>query len=327
MSNLIKLIYSLNGIESSVSFDNSNKISALKNLINLTQHINLDDYIITYVGKEIKWTDETPLKNIVGKTKVPVFMIDKKKEVIEKEKKDKEDSKHKDKQDNKQDANKSKDPKAQGKPEENKSKDPKAQGKPEENKSKDPKSQGKPEDNKSKDPKDGKMCPVYGWASVVSRIVNYPIERSKLPNTPVNTVYVDNKFYQIPGELFVKRIREAVSTIGIEKLGFGPDEVGNHSPRSAGAMALFLGGTPVYAIMLQGRWSSDAFMRYIRKEVLQASVGLAQRMLSFESFYTAPAFTYTSADGDLRTRNTLATNFNGSHDSMRRGSHPAFHLE
>ena len=92
-------------------------------------------------------------------------------------------------------------------------------------------------------------------------------------------------------------------------------------------MALFLGGTPVYAIMLQGRWSSDAFMRYIRKEVLQASVGLAQRMLSFESFYTAPAFTYTSADGDLRNRNTLASNFNGSHDSMRRGAHPAFHME
>ena len=156
MSNLIKLIYSLNGIESSVSFDNSNKISALKNLINLTQHINLDDYIITYVGKEIKWTDETPLKNIVGKTKVPVFMIDKKKEVIEKEKKDKEDSKHKDKQDNKQDANKSKDPKAQGKPEENKSKDPKSQGKPEDNKSKDPKAQGKPEENKSKESQDKK---------------------------------------------------------------------------------------------------------------------------------------------------------------------------
>ena len=55
--------------------------------------------------------------------------------------------------------------------------------------------------HKSKDPKDGKMCPVYGWASVVSRIVNYPIDRPKLPNTPVNTVYVDNKFYQIPGEL------------------------------------------------------------------------------------------------------------------------------
>jgi hypothetical protein len=181
--------------------------------------------------------------------------------------------------------------------------------------------------HRSKDSKDGKMCPVYGWASTVNRIANYPIPRNKLPETPVNMVYIDDKFYQIPGELFVQRIRVAVSTIGIEKLGFGPDEVGNHSPRSAGAMALFLGGTPVYAIMLQGRWSSDAFMRYIRKEVLQASVGLAQRMLSFESFYTAPAFTYTSADGDLRTRNTLATNFNGSHDSMRRGSHPAFHLE
>jgi hypothetical protein len=173
---------------------------------------------------------------------------------------------------------------------------------------------------------EGEMCGVLAWAKTVWRIVNYPIARDKLPDTPVNTVMVDDKLYEIPGELFVQRIRTAVSSLGREKLGFGPEEVGNHSPRSAGAMALFLGGTPVYSIMLQGRWSSDAFMRYIRKEVLQASIGLAERMLRFESFYTVPAFTYTSADGDLRTSNRT-TNLNGSHDDMRRGAHPAFHLE
>ena len=71
--------------------------------------------------------------------------------------------------------------------------------------------------HKSQDPKDGKICPVYGWASTVSRIVAYPISRDKLPTTPVNTIYIDWKFSQIPGELFVQRIREAVSTIGSEK--------------------------------------------------------------------------------------------------------------
>jgi len=71
--------------------------------------------------------------------------------------------------------------------------------------------------HRSKDPKDGKMCPVYAWASTVSRIVAYPISRDKLPGTPVNTIYIDGKFPQIPGELFVQRIREAVSTIGSEK--------------------------------------------------------------------------------------------------------------
>ena len=74
-SNLIKLIYSLNNEESSVAFDPSNKIGSLKTLINLTQKINLDDYEVFYRKKEIKWTDETPIKNIIGKENVPIFYI------------------------------------------------------------------------------------------------------------------------------------------------------------------------------------------------------------------------------------------------------------
>ena len=75
MSNLIKLIYSLNGEESSVAYDPLNKIVSLKNLINLTQKINLDDYEVFYRKKEIKWTDETPIKAIIGKENVPIFYI------------------------------------------------------------------------------------------------------------------------------------------------------------------------------------------------------------------------------------------------------------
>ena len=34
-------------------------------------------------------------------------------------------------------------------------------------------------------------------------------------------------------------------------------------------MAMYLGDCPVYSIMMIGRWSSDAFLRYIRKQVEQ----------------------------------------------------------
>ena len=94
---------------------------------------------------------------------------------------------------------------------------------------------------------------------------------------------------------------------------------------------MFLAGTPVYTIMLIGRWSLDAFMRYIRKQVLEASHGISAKMLSFEDFYTIPDFVHNTTDGDRRTRNNsnLATtiSFNGSHSIMQRGLHPAFHLE
>ncbi len=118
--------------------------------------------------------------------------------------------------------------------------------------------------------------------------------------------------------------------MGDEKLGFYPEEVGTHSNRLGGAMGMFLAGTPVYTIMLMGRWSSDAFMRYIRKQVLSLSHGIAAKMLTFEQFYTIPDFVHTSADVDMRTRNnnSLATtsNFNGTHANMHRGLHPTFRL-
>ena len=93
---------------------------------------------------------------------------------------------------------------------------------------------------------------------------------------------------------------------------------------------MFLSGTPVYTIMLMGRWSSDAFMRYIRKQVLSLSHGIAAKMLTYEQFYTVPDFVHTAADGDTRHRSNtnLATtmNFNGTHVNLRRGLHPTFHL-
>lgn len=78
MTQLIKIIYSLNGIDSSISFDPFNKLSVLKNLINLTQKINLDEYELSYGKKLISWNEEKSIKDIVAKELVPVFIIKKK---------------------------------------------------------------------------------------------------------------------------------------------------------------------------------------------------------------------------------------------------------
>eukprot|EP00957_Ditylum_brightwellii_P132687 10117726-Ditylum_brightwellii.AAC.1 len=67
-------------------------------------------------------------------------------------------------------------------------------------------------------------------------------------------------------------IRASVQAYGEDKLGFKSEEVGTHSNRSAAAMAMYLAGVPVYTIMLIGRWSSDAFLRYIWKQVQEFSM-------------------------------------------------------
>ncbi len=144
-------------------------------------------------------------------------------------------------------------------------------------------------------------------------------------------VVLNGSLFSIPSTMILDRIRSAVRSLGKERLGFSEDEVGTHSNRSGGAMGMYLAGTPVYTIMLLGRWSSDAFMRYIRKQVLTMSHGVSSKMITYEEFYTVPDFVHHAVDGDLRTRNntSLATtsSFSGSHTNMRRGLHPTFHLE
>ncbi len=46
-------------------------------------------------------------------------------------------------------------------------------------------------------------------------------------------------------------------------------------------MEMYLAGVPVYTIMLIGRWLSNAFLRYIRKQVEQFLRHVAKQMLMF----------------------------------------------
>ena len=54
-------------------------------------------------------------------------------------------------------------------------------------------------------------------------------------------------------------------------------------------MAMYLGGVPVFAIMMIGRWSSDAFMKYIRKQIEQFTFDVSARMLTMQHFRHVPA--------------------------------------
>ena len=77
----------------------------------------------------------------------------------------------------------------------------------------------------------------------------------------------------------IASLRAAVEAIGEEKIGFKSSEIGTHSIPSGAAMVMFLDKIPVYVIMIIGRWSSDVFLKYIRKQVEQFSHNVARRMI------------------------------------------------
>jgi hypothetical protein len=131
------------------------------------------------------------------------------------------------------------------------------------------------------------LCPVLIWAKIVRRILSYPGSNN---STQVNAYLTDNnKILHIKGSDLLKRLRQAATVIGQQKLGFTPDQLGLHSARSGAAMVMYLAGVPVFTIMLLGRWSSDAFLLYIHKQVQEFSKGISQQMITNEYFFNIPS--------------------------------------
>ena len=150
---------------------------------------------------------------------------------------------------------------------------------------------------------DDVLCPVRQWAAIVRRVLSYPGANL---DTPVLAVWRNDKIEHISSVEMVQALRAAVVAVGEDKLGFDKEDIGTHSIRSDAAMAMFLGECPVYVIMMIGRWSSDAFLRYIRKQVEQFSHNVLRRMLRFET-HSMYATSFPLSRGWTRDRGTTRT--------------------
>jgi len=169
------------------------------------------------------------------------------------------------------------------------------------------------------------LCPVKQWALLVNRIWSY---QGTTENTQVSTVWRHDRREQITSRQVITSLLAACATIGSARLGF--EEIGTHSLRSGAAMEMYLAAVPVYTIMLIGRWSSDAFLRYIRKQVEQFSKDVAQKMLTHRSFGTIPDMaprTVSSEDPRQRNhRDNAETRKNIGRNASQRVQLPAFSL-
>ena len=159
------------------------------------------------------------------------------------------------------------------------------------------------------------LCPVKTWGEIVDRVLSYPRANQ---NSPVNLVEIETtkkpKYVQIRSSDILKHIRNTVTQIGEDKLGFTAKEVGTHSIRSSFAMFLHLNGIRSDKIMLQGRWRSTAFLTYIRVQVTEFSLGLSDKMNKTRDFYTVPEDRYDhtgqhyyQVDHNVNRQNTFPT--------------------
>jgi hypothetical protein len=68
-------------------------------------------------------------------------------------------------------------------------------------------------------------------------------------------------------------------------------------------MAIYLGKCLVYTIMLISRWSSDAFLHYIHKQVMEFSHNISRRMLNYQNYRHIPNFEHQILENHTRQRN------------------------
>lgn len=148
---------------------------------------------------------------------------------------------------------------------------------------------------------DNELCPVKHWADTITRLRSYPNYNDQWPVYYYHDQKQNKASYISSKEIF-DDIRAAVDAIGPHILGFSSKDVGTHSNRAAFAMMSYLGQTPIYTIMLQGRWRSDAFLRYIEHQVKEFSKGMSQKMLICNTFYNLPVRPWTKTD----TANSLS---------------------
>jgi hypothetical protein len=171
---------------------------------------------------------------------------------------------------------------------------------------------------------DATLCPVISWSSIVRRIRAIP---GTSDSSPVCTyLLTDGTTGLVTSKQILDWLRDCVTAIGKDVLGFEAWEVGTHSIRSAAAMAMYLAGVPIYTIMLIGRWSSDAFLRYIRRQVQEFSAGVSRRMILSEDFFTIPESAHHE---DPRNRNQRHNFSERSHiglDAQRLSTQPTFAL-
>jgi hypothetical protein len=125
------------------------------------------------------------------------------------------------------------------------------------------------------------LCSVKIWASLTRRILSY---KGANKNSPISLVKHKSQIINITGETIADLCRDGVVAISKTKLGIRRSEIGTRSIRSGAVMAMYLAGVPVFSIMLIGRWSSTAFLKYIQKQIQKFSQGISSKMIEVQSF-------------------------------------------
>ena len=125
-----------------------------------------------------------------------------------------------------------------------------------------------------------RICPIQAAARRVSAILAQTNERT----TPISLIDADAASHVRAADIRTA-LRRAVTSLRLDRQGIRAADVGSHSLRAGGAMAMKLNGCDLITIMKMGRWSSLTFLTYIHNQVAHLSANISHRMANAVPFF------------------------------------------
>ena len=135
---------------------------------------------------------------------------------------------------------------------------------------------------------DSILCPVKTWKFIITSILSDPKLSDKATVNTVPLQKSESNHILLSQENTNVTLRSTCAMKEHNFFGYHHKDLGSHSLRSGAAMALFLAKEDVHRIMIIGRWSSDAFLAYIRPQIQEWTSGMSISMIQNDNFHNEP---------------------------------------
>ncbi len=143
-------------------------------------------------------------------------------------------------------------------------------------------------------------CLVCAAAGIICCIKSNP---GTSKDTPISAIVINDRITHVTLQNVIDALQDAVVAIGEHWLGITKKKIGTNLIKLGAAMAMYLGECAIFTIMLISRWSSNAFLRYICKQVMEFSQILARKMLTCREFHHISGIHHRIPRDDPRQRN------------------------
>ena len=126
-----------------------------------------------------------------------------------------------------------------------------------------------------------KFCPVK---AIIRRIKHIRSNTNDL-DTMLGSYFTSKGRKSITSYSMTAAVRKAATLLRLDRQGLTSKNLGSHSLRSGGAMAMHLAKIPDNTIKKMGRWSSDTFLMYIHEQISYFSKGVSKSMSQHVQFH------------------------------------------